>query len=65
MILIDDDKAQTPLSIIICLINVLYQKEIIKSSQIKNYLFTHANKLIVYIRAKCSKVFTHIQTQLL
>ena len=37
----------------------------IKSNQIKNYLFTHTNKFIVYIRAKCSKVFTYIQTQLL
>ena len=35
------------------------------SNQIKNYLFTRINKFIVYIRAKCSNVFTYIQTQLL
>ena len=35
------------------------------SNQIKKYLLTRINKFILYIRAKCSKVFTCIQTQLL
>ena len=44
---------------------ILIYFSVIRSNQIKNYLFTHTNKFIVYIRAKCSKVFTYIQTQLL
>ena len=41
----------------------MYELEYMKSNQ--KSLFTRKNKFIVYIRSKCSKVFTYTQTQLL
>ena len=37
----------------------------IKSNQIKKYLFIRINKFIVYIRAKCSKVFISLKCLLI